>query len=50
MTPTSFRRSWLPRRALLEWAVLSTVLATLAVVLGAQVGLGRADLVLYDIA
>ncbi|MBE0618973.1 MAG: CHASE2 domain-containing protein [Burkholderiales bacterium] len=42
------KRSWLPRRAFLEWAVLSMLLSTLAIFLGTLVGLGRADLVLYD--
>ncbi len=42
------KRSWLPRRAFLEWAVLSALLSILAIFLGTQVGLGRADLVLYD--
>ena len=50
MTAKRFRQSRLPRRAFVEWAVLSVVLSALALVLGAQVGLGRADLVAYDTA
>jgi CHASE2 domain-containing sensor protein/signal transduction histidine kinase len=48
--PERLQRMRLPRRAFLEWAALSLLLATLAVVLGAMVGLGRVDLVLYDTA
>lgn len=43
-------RSWLPRRALLEWMVLAVVLVAVAVYLGLQVGLGRIDRQLYDTA
>ena len=50
MIAREFKRAWLPRRAFLEWAVLSLLLSTLAIALGAQVGLGRIDLVLYDAA
>lgn len=46
----SRRRTWLPRRAFLEWAGLCVVLSVLAVVLGMQVGLGRMDRQLYDFA
>lgn len=45
-----WERIRLPRRALLEWMVLALLLATLALYLGAQVGLGRVDRQLYDIA
>ena len=48
MSAKAARRSWLPRRAFLEWAVLSLLLSTVAIALGALVGLGRIDLVLYD--
>ncbi|MBE0623716.1 MAG: CHASE2 domain-containing protein, partial [Burkholderiales bacterium] len=48
MTALQARRGCLPRRAFLEWALLSVLLSTLAIVLGALVGLGRVDLVLYD--
>ena len=48
MTTIQVRRAWLPRRAFLEWSVLSILLSTLAIVLGAAVGMGRSDLVLYD--
>ncbi|MBK5105024.1 MAG: hypothetical protein JJE42_12320, partial [Burkholderiales bacterium] len=48
MSALQARRGWLPRRAFLEWAVLSALLSTLAIVLGTLVGLGRVDLVLYD--
>jgi len=48
MTEKELRRAWLPRRAFLEWAVLSLLLSGLALCLGALVGLGRVDLVLYD--
>lgn len=48
MTAKQLKRSWLPRGAFLEWAVLSLLLSTLAIVLGTLVGLGRIDLVLYD--
>ena len=50
MIARRFKRAWLPRRAFLEWAVLSLLLSTLAIALGALVGLGRIDLVLYDAA
>jgi len=45
-----WERIRLPRRALLEWMVLALVLLTLALYLGSQVGLGRIDRQLYDIA
>lgn len=45
-----WERIRLPRRALLEWMVLALVLATLALYLGSQVGLGRIDRQLYDTA
>jgi len=48
MSALQARRGGLPRRAFLEWALLSVLLSTLAIVLGALVGLGRVDLVLYD--
>ena len=48
MTAKQLKRSWAPRRAFLEWAMLSLLLSTLAIVLGTLVGLGRIDLVLYD--
>ena len=52
--PRSAAKPWnrirLPRRALLEWVVLAVLLSTLALYLGAQVGLGRIDRQLYDIA
>ena len=48
MIAKQVRRGALPRRAFLEWAVLSLLLCTLAIVLGAMAGLGRIDLVLYD--
>ena len=44
------KRGWLPRRAFVEWAALSALLSALALALGALVGLGRVDLVLYDAA
>ena len=50
MNATELTRGWLPRRAAAEWAVLSLLLSTLAIVLGALAGLGRSDLVLYDAA
>jgi len=53
-TPPSPQRRWyhlrLPRRALLEWLVLSLILTSLALYLGSQVGLGRIDRQLYDTA
>ena len=42
--------TWLPRGAFLERAVLSMPLSTPAIVLGALVGLGCIDLVMYDAA
>lgn len=50
MNANGLGRSRLPRRAFLEWAVLSLLLSALALALGAMVGLGRIDLVLYDAA
>jgi len=50
MIADEVKRAWLPRRALLEWTALSLALSALALVLGAMVGLGRIDLVLYDAA
>ena len=52
--PSTRLRPWerirLPRRALLEWLILSLILSSLAIYLGSQVGLGRIDRQLYDTA
>lgn len=50
MIAKKLRRDWLPRPVLLEWSLLSILLSALAIATGAMVGLGRADLVLYDAA
>ncbi|MBE0614416.1 MAG: CHASE2 domain-containing protein [Burkholderiales bacterium] len=48
MTSAQVKRGWLPRRAFVEWSLLSVLLSALAIALGTAVGLGRVDLVLYD--